>query len=91
MSLAGWEALKFWGDDAVRIEPLTSGVANDIWSVRIHGRIAVGRLGVRSDADLAWATALLQHLAREGLTVPEPIPTRRASIGSLGSRRVLGR
>jgi Ser/Thr protein kinase RdoA (MazF antagonist) len=30
----------------------------------------------RSDADLAWETELLQHLDREGLTVPVQIPTR---------------
>jgi aminoglycoside phosphotransferase (APT) family kinase protein len=71
----GWEALKQWGDDVARIEPLAGGVANDVWSVRIDGRLAVGRLGARSDADLAWETALLQHLDREGLTVPVPIPT----------------
>ncbi|MER7894216.1 hypothetical protein ABTX15_30820 [Micromonospora sp. NPDC094482] len=34
-----------------------------------------GRPGGRSDADLAWDTELLQHLGREGLTVPAPIPT----------------
>ena len=39
------------------------------------GKLAVGRLGARSDADLAWETELLQHLDREGLTVPVPIPT----------------
>ena len=71
----GWEALRRWGDDAVRVEPLAGGVANDVWSVRVHGRLAVGRLGARSDADLAWETALLHHLDREGLTVPVPIPT----------------
>ncbi|WP_231925929.1 phosphotransferase enzyme family protein [Micromonospora echinofusca] len=71
----GWEALGRWGEDAVRIEPLAGGVANDVWSVRVDGRLAVGRLGTRSDADLAWETALLQHLDREGLTVPVPIPT----------------
>ena len=41
----------------------------------MDGRLAVGRLGARGDADLAWETALLQHLDREGLTVPVPIPT----------------
>jgi Ser/Thr protein kinase RdoA (MazF antagonist) len=46
-----------------------------VWSVRVDGRLAVGRLGARSDADLAWETELLQHLDREGLTVPVPIPT----------------
>lgn len=71
----GWESLKWWGEDAVRIEPLTGGVANDVWSVRVSGHLAVGRLGTRSDADLAWETGLLQHLDREGLTVPLPIPT----------------
>jgi len=71
----GWEALGQWGDDAVRIERLAGGVANDVWSLRVGGCRAVGRLGVRSDADLAWETGLLQRLDREGLTVPVPIPT----------------
>lgn len=71
----GWEALWQWGEDVVRVEPLTGGVANDVWSIRIRGQIAVGRLGSRSDADLAWETELLQHLDREGMTVPVPIPT----------------
>ncbi|ASW06399.1 phosphotransferase enzyme family protein [Rhizobium sp. 11515TR] len=71
----GWEALGQWGEDAVRLEALTGGVANDVWSVRIHGEIAVARLGSRSDADLGWETALLQHLDHEGMTVPVPIPT----------------
>src|SRR5215212_3143893 len=71
----GWEALAQWGDDVARIEPLAGGVANDVWIVRVNGHRAVGRLGVRSDADLAWETALLARLARAGLTVPVPIPT----------------
>lgn len=71
----GWEALEQWGADAARIEPLTGGIANDVWSVRVDGRIAVGRLGSRIDADLAWEAELLGHLDREGLTVPVPIPT----------------
>ena len=75
MSPVGWEALGQWGDDIVRIEPLAGGIANDVWSVRACGRLAVARLGNRSDADLAWETELLQHLDREGLTVPMPIPT----------------
>ncbi len=53
----GWEALEQWGDGVARIEPLAGGVANDVWSVRVEGRLAVGRLGTRSDADLAWETA----------------------------------
>src|SRR3979490_1618734 len=72
----GWEALEQWGGDVARIEPLTGGVGvNEVWSVRINGHLAVGRLGARSDADLAWETALLRYLDREGLTVPVPIPT----------------
>jgi Ser/Thr protein kinase RdoA (MazF antagonist) len=43
--------------------------------MRVNGHRAVGRLGARSDADLAWETDLLQHLDRAGLTVPVPIPT----------------
>ena len=72
----GWEALDQWGDDVARIEPLTGGVGvNEVWSVRVNGQLAVGRLGRRSDADLAWETDLLRHLDREGMTVPVPIPT----------------
>jgi Ser/Thr protein kinase RdoA (MazF antagonist) len=70
----GWDALVLWGD-AVRIERITGGAANDVWSVRINGQIAVGRLGSRSDADLAWEAELMHHLSRAGLTVPLPIPT----------------
>ena len=70
----GWEELEQWGDDVVRIEPLAGG-HNDVWSLRVKGHLAVGRLGIRSDADLAWETELLQHLDREGLIVPVPIAT----------------
>lgn len=71
----GWEALDQWGGDVARIERLAGGVANDVWSVRVSGQLAVARRGVRSDADLAWETELLVHLDREGLSVPVPIPT----------------
>src|SRR3954454_2751348 len=75
MSPSGWGALGQWGEDVARIEPLAGGVANDVWSVRVDGHLAVGRLGARSEADLAWETELLQHLDRAGLRVPVPIPT----------------
>jgi Ser/Thr protein kinase RdoA (MazF antagonist) len=71
----GWESLGLWGDDIARIAPLAGGVANDVWSLLVNGQPAVGRLGTRSDADLAWETNLLQHLDRGGLSVPLPIPT----------------
>ena len=80
----GWDALMQWGDDAVRIEPLAGGVANNVWAVHVNGRLAVGRLGARSDADLAWETELLQHLDREGLTVPLPIPTAEGRLFAEG-------
>lgn len=51
------------------------GVANEVWSVRVGGELAVGRLGRRSDADLAWETELMLHLDHAGLAVPVPIPT----------------
>ena len=71
----GWETLGHWGEDAARVERLAGGVANEVWSVRVNGHLAVGRLGARSDADLAWETELLRYLDRNGLTVPVPIPT----------------
>jgi Ser/Thr protein kinase RdoA (MazF antagonist) len=71
----GWEALEQWGDDVVRGERLTGGAGvNGVRSVRVNGHLAVGRLGQRSDADLAWETGLLRHLHREGMPVPVPIP-----------------
>lgn len=75
MTMDGWKALAHWGEDARRIERLTGGVANDVWSVRVGGKIAVGRLGKRSEADLAWETDLLIYLNRAGMAVPVPIPT----------------
>lgn len=71
----GWDALQHWGTDAHRLNPLSGGVANDVWRVKVGGQIAVARLGHRSDADLAWEAALLRHLEAQGLTVPVPIPT----------------
>ena len=71
----GWDALERWGDDVARVERFTGGVANEVWRVRVGDRMAVGRLGTRSDADLAWETELLVHLDRAGLTVPVPLPT----------------
>jgi Ser/Thr protein kinase RdoA (MazF antagonist) len=71
----GWDALSRWGDDAVRIKRLTGGTSNDVWSVRVGGKLAVARLGQRNDADLEWEADLLLHLDRAGLAVPVPIPT----------------
>lgn len=75
MDPVGWHALEQWGHDVARIERLTGGIANDVWSVRVDGQLAVGRLGARSDADLEWETNLMMHLDRHGLTVPVPIAT----------------
>ncbi|GID32897.1 phosphotransferase enzyme family protein [Paractinoplanes brasiliensis] len=73
--MSRWAALGQWGRDAVRLEQLTGGAANDVWSVRVNGTLAVGRLGARDDADLAWETRLMQHLDNAGLPVPLPVPT----------------
>lgn len=70
-----WNSLSQWGKNVIRIKPLTGGVANDVWSVRIDRKLAIARLGNRSDADLAWETKLLQFLDQQGLVVPTPIPT----------------
>lgn len=70
----GWDALALWGEDVVRVERLSGGVANEVWRVRARGQAAVARLGARSDTDLSWEAALLWYLDREGLTVPVPIP-----------------
>lgn len=84
MAAVGWEALARWGEGAERVERLAGGVANDVWTVRVDGELAVGRLGRRSDADLAWETELLVHLDREGLAVPVPIPTIDGALFSDG-------
>lgn len=87
----GWDALDHWGKGASRVERLTGGVANDVWRVDLGGQRAVARLGSRSDADLAWETGLLQHLDRNGMTVPLPIPTLdgRLFVGGLVVMRYL--
>lgn len=41
----------------------------------VYGHLAAGRLGARSDVDLAWEARRLQHLDPKGLAVPVPIPT----------------
>lgn len=71
----GWDALAAWGPEALRVERLSGGVANDVWSVRLGGGLAVGRLGTRSDADLDWETRLMMHLDASGIAVPRPVPT----------------
>lgn len=71
----GWEALAQWGTGSELLEPLTGGVANQVWSARVGGRRVVARLGTRSDADLDWETRLVLHAHRGGLAVPVPVPT----------------
>src|SRR3954463_8199478 len=76
MVCVGWDALDQWGDDVARVEQLTGGGVNEVWSVRVNGQLAVARLGRGSEADLGWGTELLRHPDRGGMTVPVPIPTR---------------
>lgn len=73
-----WKMLGEWGKNVTRIKSLKrgeGGVVNDVWSVRIDGKLAVARLGNRSDADLDWEAKLLQFLDQQGFSVPTPIPT----------------
>jgi Ser/Thr protein kinase RdoA (MazF antagonist) len=70
-----WVVLGQWGKNVTRIQPLTGGVANDVWRVNIEGKLAVARLGNRSDQDLDWETKLVQYLDTQGLSVPAPLPT----------------
>jgi hypothetical protein len=58
-----------------RIEPLLVESPTMYGACTSTGGLAVGRLGARSDADLAWENKLLQQLDHKGLTVPVPIPT----------------
>ena len=80
----GWDALGLWGEDAQRVEKLTGGFANDVWSVRVGGQLAVARLGTRDDADLRWETDLMRHLDQAGLTVPMPISTQDGRLFAEG-------
>lgn len=76
----GWDALCRWGDDAERVQPVPAGVANDVWRVRVGGRLAIGRLGHRDDADLAWETELMLFLDGHGIAVPVPIATTDGAL-----------
>jgi hypothetical protein len=67
----GWEALEHWGDAAARIEPLVGGAANDVWSVRVNGQLAVGRLGTRSDARMTADRVALIDWDESHVDVPD--------------------
>lgn len=71
----GWEMLKEWGAEIVRVDPLAGGAPKDVQTAYFDERNAVARLRSRSDADLLWETDLLRYLARNGFAVPIPIPT----------------
>src|SRR6476646_656895 len=77
----GWEALEQWGDDVARGEPLVGGVGvNEVRTVRVNGRRAIGRLGQHSDADLVWETELLGCLDRDGMPVPVRIWSTKGGL-----------
>ena len=79
-----WKALEQWGAQVSLVQPLSGGVANEVWSVRYKGVLTVARLGNRDDADLQWETELLQYLNSKGLSVPEPIPTTDGQLFANG-------
>ena len=91
-------------DDVARIEPFAGGVANDVWSLRVDGHLAVGRLGARSDADLdlvlphnaadlddsAYDVAAQASAAWEPQSAgTDDDAAKRLSPGSMVTRRIL--
>jgi Ser/Thr protein kinase RdoA (MazF antagonist) len=51
-----------------------------VWSLRVNGQLAVGRVGQRGAADLGWETELMLHLSSNGMSVPLPIPTTDGAL-----------
>jgi len=72
MTAAGL-ALTAWGEPQV-VGPLGGGNRNTVLELRHHGQRLVARQSRRSPASLDWELALLDHLGRHGLRVPEPVP-----------------
>ena len=73
-----WELLKQWGNSATQVEPLLVAWPT-MSSVRIDGKLAVGRLGTRSNADLDWEMNLLAYLNQNGRPFRFPSRQRMAS------------
>jgi Ser/Thr protein kinase RdoA (MazF antagonist) len=70
---AAGRALAAWGQPRV-VGPLGGGNRNTVLELRHRGQRLVARRSRRSPASLDWELALLDHLARHGLRVPEPVP-----------------
>ena len=72
----GWSALERWGRDVTRVAPLTGGVANQVWSVRVDGRLGgrAARQPQRRRPGLGDRPAAPTSTA-QGLAVPVPIAT----------------
>lgn len=62
------------------IERLTGGQRNEVWSASWQGTPVAVRRSRRSPASLRWELDLLVTLAREGLHVPELIPTSTGEL-----------
>lgn len=67
------QALAAWGQVAVT-GPLGGGHRNTVAEVRLGGQCLVARRSRRGPGSLDWELALLDHLARNGLRVPVPVP-----------------
>lgn len=67
------QALAAWGQVAVT-GPLGGGHRNTVTEVRLGGQRLVARRSRRGPGSLDWELALLDHLARNGLRVPVPVP-----------------
>jgi Ser/Thr protein kinase RdoA (MazF antagonist) len=86
--------LRPWASEAAVVGPLPGGVRNQVVAVELDGRPAVARRSGRAPAALDWELDLVAHLAANGMTVPEVIPTRdgrRHAGGLVVQRRLHGR
>lgn len=82
-AMVGWEALRYW--PGVELGPvIDAGTVNDIREAWRDGERLVGRLTQRSEMDLGWEAELLQALKRDGLAVPELIPTETGRLHADG-------
>lgn len=76
-------AVRHWSDTTL-VRLLHGGHRNEVWLCRSSGLVTVLRRSTRTSAQLAWELALLRHLERSGVLVPQVI------AGSGGSAHLEG-
>ena len=65
--------LAAWGEPVV-VRRLRGGNRNLVVEIRLDGQRLVARRSARPALSLDWEAALLEHLARQGMRVPVPVP-----------------